>query len=29
MDRAVEQGERQVDEIFASEIDKMFLEITK
>ena len=29
MDRAVEQGEQQVDEIFASEIDKMFLEITK
>ena len=29
MDRAVDQGERQVDEIFAKEIDKMFLEITK
>lgn len=29
MDRAVEQWEKEVDEIFASEIDKMFLEITK
>lgn len=29
MDRAVEQWEKQVDEIFGKEIDKMFLEITK
>ncbi len=29
MDRAVDEWEKQVDEIFAKEIDKMFLEITE
>ncbi len=29
MDRAVDQGEKQVDEIFSKEIDQMFYEIIK